>query len=63
MEDIWKIFGGYLVDIWGYLVDIWWTFGGYLVDIWGIFGGYLVDIWWMEVLMRDLTKMEMKSPL
>ena len=60
MEDLCKIYGGFMGDLWmihdrfmedlcricgGFMGDLWRIYGGFMEDLWRICGGFMGDIW------------------
>ena len=48
MDDEWKIYGGFMKDLWrisgiygGFMED----YGGSMQDLWMIYGGFMEDLW------------------
>ena len=45
MEDLWRIYDGFVVDLWrlyeGFMEDL---YGGFMMDLWIIYGGFMEDL-------------------
>ena len=71
MDDLWMVYGRYVVDIWmlygWFMDDLWMVYGRecgrYMDALWMVYGWFMVDIWnylhintiWFVILNVHIT--------